>query len=436
MRGNSSVVSGRKRRKTPTQAFDLIIVGGGMVGAALACALGGSSLRIGLVDANQPPVLALPEHNDFDPRVSALTMASRNFLENIGAWSFISTSRHSPFERMQVWDADGTGEIVFCAAELGQIELGYIVENSVTLAGIYQRIAQLQNIEIIAPRLIANITELRDGNRSVTLQDGTVLGASLIVGADGAQSKVRELAAIEVEEKDYRQRAMVTTVKTELPHQATAWQRFLPSGPLAFLPLRTSEHDDHYCSIVWSLDEAQAEPLLALDDAAFAAELAQAFEHRLGAIQSVAPRHVFPLRQRHAKTYIKAGLALIGDAAHSIHPLAGQGVNLGLLDAAVLAEEIVRALQRGLPLTEPSLLSRYQRRRVANNMLMMQAMTGFKQLFGNRNPALRWLRNSGMSLVNKLGPVKNHLAAQAMGLSGDLPALARYQPNCTTKSRQ
>lgn len=418
----------RKTKPESDRHFDLLIVGGGMVGAALACALGGTSLRIGMVEAHDPAQPPARDDSDFDPRVSALTLASRNLLRNIGAWEFISAQRHSPFERMQVWDAEGTGEIAFSAADLGQLELGYIIENSVTLAGLYQRLQQLDNIEIIAPALIEDISEPHKGVRRVTLKEGAQLTAELVVGADGAQSKVRSLAGIVLDARDYQQRAIVTTVQTEKSHRATAWQRFLPTGPLAFLPLRTGQYDDHYCSIVWSVDADQADPLMALDDAVFAESLGRAFEHRLGGVESVAQRFVFPLRQRHAKTYILDSLALVGDAAHTIHPLAGQGVNLGLLDAAVLAEEIIRAHSRDLPLSEYSLLSRYQRRRVANNLLMMELMSGFKQLFGNTNPALRWLRNSGMSLVNRIGPVKNHLAAQAMGLVGDLPGLARSNP--------
>lgn len=422
------MVKSQQEGSISTAFFDVLIVGGGMVGAAFACALGDTSLRIGIIDANKPPQGPIEmEGANFDSRVSALTLASRHLLDNIGAWSFISALRHSPFERMSVWDAEGSGQIEFNASELGQVALGYIIENSVILAGLYQRLAQLENITIIAPSLIDGMTIDEGGLRCLHLTDGTEMKASLVIGADGAQSKVRELVGIGLKEKDYHQRAIVTTVKTELGHEATAWQRFLPSGPLAFLPLRTCQNDDHFCSIVWSVDESEVASLLAMDEMTFAAELGAAFEHRLGVIEAVANRQAFPLRQRHAKSYIQNGLALIGDAAHTIHPLAGQGVNLGLLDAAVLAEEILRALKRELPINDMSLLSRYQRRRVANNLVMMETMSLFKKLFGIRHPGVRWLRNNGMTLVNRFAPVKNHLAAQAMGLVGDLPALSRYK---------
>ena len=233
------------------------------------------------------------------------------------------------------------------------------------------------------------------------------------------------MAGISHQEKSYQQSAIVTTVKTEQAHQHTAWQRFLETGPLAFLPLRSCEGDDHSCSIVWSLDDEELDAKMALDDKAFASALARAFEHRLGDIIAVDKRFAFPLRQRHADLYVQPGLALVGDAAHTIHPLAGQGVNLGLMDAAVLTEELIRACQRQLELGELSVLQRYQRRRRGDNALMMGTMSGFKLLFGEPALPVRWLRNTGMNWLNELSPVKNRVAANAMGLSGDLPALAK-----------
>lgn len=415
------------KRSSKTMApFDVVVVGGGMVGAALACALGEPGLRVAVVEAQESVDLGeITEQTPFEPRVSALTIASKNLLDNIGAWPFIAQQRHSPFERMHVWDADGTGEIEFLASELGQLSLGYIVENRITVAGLYRRLAQLENIELIAPARIAALSGVEQGQRRLKLEDGRELITGLVIGADGAQSKIRELAGIELREKDYQQRAIVTTVKTKQSHQATAWQRFLSTGPLAFLPLRSCQGDDHYCSIVWSVDADQADPLLTLSGQEFCRELERAFEAKLGAVEWTDKRFLFPLRQRHAKNYIQPGLALVGDAAHTIHPLAGQGVNLGLLDAAVLAEEILRAQRRGLASGDFSLLRRYQRRRVADNSLMMATMSGFKHLFGQTALPVRWLRNTGMSMVNGMGPLKNHIASQAMGLTGDLPLLSK-----------
>ena len=219
---------------------------------------------------------------------------------------------------------------------------------------------------------------------------------------------------------DYAQKAIVTTVRCEQAHAFTAWQRFLPTGPLAFLPLLTHDGDAHHCSIVWTLDNAASGPVLDMDDAAFCAALGAAFEHRLGQVEGADRRFAFPLRARHARDYATEGLALIGDAAHTVHPLAGQGVNLGLLDAAVLAEEILHAMQRGLAVDEYSALRRFSRRRRGHNMLVQQAMTGFQKLFGADDLGVRLLRNIGMRGFDQLVPVKHFVMRETMGLSGEL----------------
>ena len=333
--------------------YDVVIVGGGLVGTTLACALAtelGEEYSIALIEAREPsPLLAMDENTPFEPRVSALTQASRQLLTNIGVWPEIIRQRFGLMKNMTVWDADGTGHIEFHGEDLGQSELGFIVENRITVSCLFERLKAFENIELIAPARIAELGEQQDQLREIRLEDGRGLLARLVVGADGAQSRVRELSGIGSQEKGYQQSAIVTTVRTEHPHQHTAWQRFLETGPLAFLPLRSCAGDDHSCSIVWSLDDEQVDSLMALDDDAFKAALERAFESRLGKICEVDSRFVFPLRQRHAESYVQAGLALVGDAAHTIHPLAGQGVNLGMLDAAVLTEELQRAQQRAYP---------------------------------------------------------------------------------------
>jgi len=412
------------------QVYDVVVVGGGMVGTALAIALASQPvdkpLRIALIEAQAPTSMPkIGKNTAFEPRVSALTQASRQLLNNIGVWPHIARQRYGLMQQMKVWDADGTGHIEFRAEDIGQSELGFIVENHITVAALFERLQEFDNIELIAPARIEGLGIFQQGQRNVSLDDGRELFARLVVGADGAMSRVRELAGISHQEKSYQQSAIVTTVKTQRPHQHTAWQRFLETGPLAFLPLRSCEGDDHSCSIVWSLDDEELDAKLALDDEAFAATLARAFEHRLGDIIAVDKRFAFPLRQRHADLYVQPGLALVGDAAHTIHPLAGQGVNLGLMDAAVLTEELIRACQRQLELGELSVLQRYQRRRRGDNALMMGTMSGFKRLFGEPALPVRWLRNTGMNWLNELSPLKNRVAANAMGLSGDLPALAK-----------
>jgi len=246
----------------------------------------------------------------------------------------------------------------------------------------------------------------------------------LVVAADGANSAVRRLTGCQTREWDYLHQAIVTSVRCSEPHQATAWQRFTDEGPLAFLPLARDD-GQHWCSIVWSTTPEQAEQAMAMDDEAFCQALGRAFEGRLGEVLEADPRVCVPLRQRHAKRYVDEGLALIGDAAHVIHPLAGQGVNLGFLDAAVLAEELGRACERGERLADVKVLSRYERRRMPHNLALMAAMEGFERLFQANPLPLRWLRNSGLKIVEQMPEAKALFVRQALGLSGDLPELAR-----------
>ena len=250
----------------------------------------------------------------------------------------------------------------------------------------------------------------------IQLDDGRTLSAKLVVGADGAQSRLRQWSGLATREWDYDQQAIVCTVRTRQPHQYTAWQRFSPTGPLAFLPLLTESGDEHYCSIVWSQDTAEARRLMALETEQFRLELERAIEQQLGVIESVSRRFAFPLRQRHAKEYVADGLALVGDAAHTIHPLAGQGANLGYGDVSALLDELGRAKELALSPADQTVLARYQRRRKGENLAMMAAMEGFKQLFARDELAIRWLRNTGMRWLDNLAPLKNRIAAEAMGI--------------------
>ena len=406
------------------QSYDLIIVGAGLVGGALACALGeqvsNTRINIALVDAQplhtDPPVYD-GSINDFDPRVSALTIASQELLKKIAVWDLMVEGRISPYNNMHVWDAEGTGEIHFDAKDINQSALGYIVENKNTLLALAKRIQQQKNIQVIAP---AKVVALKDEEKlkTLVLEDGTELMAPLIVAADGANSPVRTMANFETREWNYNHQAIVCTVEIENSHQQTAWQRFLPEGPLAFLPLSMSEknEDKNFCSIVWSAVPSYAENLMALSEADFNHALGRAFENKLGDVKATSKRFSFPLRQRHAVDYVKSGLVLIGDAAHSIHPLAGQGVNLGLLDVQVLAEEILRAEQRQLNLGDLHVLQRYQRRRKGDNLAMMAAMDGFKKLFEEPALPIRWLRNTGMSFLDRQSTLKHSIMRKAMGL--------------------
>ncbi len=404
--------------KTTNTDYDLLIAGGGMVGSTLACALGDTDLKIALLEGL--PLDRIRPGAELDSRVSAISRASQRIFAAVGAWDGIAASRVSPFRDMRVWDAAGFGSIHFDSAALGEPLLGWIIENRVIQFALLERARRLPAVELFCPAALDAAEALENGFWRVRLTDGREFTTRLLVGADGAQSKVRQWAGIATSGWGYDQNAVVANVRTAEPHQETAWQRFLPTGPLAFLPLA-----DGRCSIVWAAPPARAEVLLALDESAFAEALAEAFDQRLGAIIEVGPRAAFPLRLQHTHAYVQPGLALIGDAAHVIHPLAGQGVNLGLLDAATLAEVILEAVTAGQDVGSLKVLRRYERWRKGDNLLMMGLMDGFKRLFGNTLPPVRLARNLGLNLTDAAGPLKNLIARRAMGLAGDLPRLAR-----------
>ncbi len=402
---------------------DLIIVGAGMVGSTLALALEGSGLDILVLDASPLEAADFDPQGGFEPRVSALSAASQRIFERLGAWPGMSARRVSPYTDMHVWDGSGTGQIHFSAATVHAEVLGHIVENRVVQDALLETMQRRGGQRLLGAARFERLERMPQGWQ-LTLDDGRQLNAPLLVAADGANSAVRRLAGCETREWDYLHQAIVTSVRCSEPHQRTAWQRFTDDGPLAFLPLER-DGDQHWCSIVWSVTELEARRLMALDDVAFRAALGRAFEQRLGEVEEVDPRLCIPLRQRHAKRYVQPGLALIGDAAHTIHPLAGQGVNLGLLDAAVLAEVIEAAMARGERPEDIRVLSRFERRRMPHNLAMMAAMEGFEQLFQADPLPLRWLRNTGLKAVQALPEAKALFVRQALGLSGDLPALAR-----------
>ncbi|OED42126.1 2-octaprenyl-3-methyl-6-methoxy-1,4-benzoquinol hydroxylase [Endozoicomonas sp. (ex Bugula neritina AB1)] len=404
------------------EKFDVIIVGGGMVGASLALALNQSDLQIALID-NQPlNAKPLTSNAPWNPRVSALTEATVNLFDHLDVWAGMVSQRVCPYEHMTVWDGEGTGEIEFDAKSVQRSAIGHIVENDVIRQALLEK---LTNSSVTLFGDEAETEYFLDGvGGSVLLSDQQEISAPLLVAADGAESTLRKLAGIPSDQKDYLHHAIVTTVETEHPHGSNARQVFLDSGPLAFLPLPDKD-DKHYCSIVWSLVPEQADRILTLSDQDFCKELESAFESRAGSIIHADARARFPLRQRHARQYHRQGVVVVGDAAHTIHPLAGQGVNLGLMDAAVLAEELLRAHQRGDKLSASHVLDRYQRRRKGHNMAMMAAMKGFQNLFGSNDLSVRWLRNTGLKITQQLPPVKQLFVQLAMGTVGDLPELMR-----------
>jgi len=387
--------------------FDMVIAGGGLVGLALAAVLGKAAFRVAVLEARQPD-FDWPQ-GSIDLRVYAVTRASQALFVDAGAWPAMQ-SRAAPFREMRVWDAGGSGDIHFDSAELGEPYLGHILESRVIEKALLDVVAELPGVSLFCPARVKAF-ETQGDRQEVELQDGRLLGAKLLVGADGKDSGVRGYAGIHARASDYGQQALVAVVSTQRPHAETAWQRFLPSGPLAFLPLI-----DGRCSIVWSADSAEARRLMALDDAAFCAALAKAFDGRLGEVQDCGERRLFPLRRQYAERYVAPRLALVGDACHVVHPLAGQGVNLGLKDVRELSDTLLEARGKQRDIGSLPVLRRYERARKGDNLAMMLVMDGFKHLFGSRVLPLRWARNLGLNLVDAAPPVKNQIMRAAMGL--------------------
>jgi len=396
------------------------VIGAGTVGAALALALARAGVSVLLVEREAPKPPA--RRDEMDLRVSALSIASENILNSLGVWEEIKAVRACPYRHMEVWDAGGGGSLEFHSVEAGEPRLGHIVENRLARGVLWASLARHPRVTLACPSALEAFTVAEDGVQ-IELEDGTRKSVALLVGADGGRSKVREDAGIPSRIWDYRQRAVVTHVATGKPHQFTCYQRFLATGPLAFLPLA-----DGRSSIVWSTTPEEAERLLGLEDDAFAAELTEAGESKLGTISRVGKRAAFPLRYQHARRYVQQRIALVGDAAHVVHPLAGQGVNLGLLDAAALAEVVVSAHRARRDIGRVSELRPYERWRKGDDLIMGNVLHGLKYLFGSDKRTVSWARNLGMNVVDDLKPIKKLFMRQAAGLAGDLPKLAVGQP--------
>ena len=386
--------------------YDITIIGAGIVGLSLANSLTESGLRIALIDPRD--LNSLPPLQDYDLRVSAITPASTRIFKRLNVWHLIEQQRVTPYHAMRVFDAEADGEISFSSYLFGQAYLGHIVENSVIIRALFQRLQVFPNIDCYFNQQ----AETLEG-KELQLKSGESLTSDLIVGADGANSWLRQQAGFELKERAYGHQAIVATVKTERPHANTAWQNFHHTGPVALLPLS----DPHYSSLVWS----SSEDLMPLSDEDFSRQLSREFPDDLGEINLASQRLAFPLRYRHAKTYIKPGIALVGDAAHTIHPLAGQGVNLGLLDAACLSEAVSKARD----INDPRLLRRYNRHRQGHNRLMATSMDAFKYLFASHQPSLIMARNQGLNTINQLPMIKQHVINVAMGNLPNLPELAQ-----------
>lgn len=405
------------KHDSESQSYDVVIAGGGMVGSALGCALGQQGFRVAVIELHEPET-DWPQ-DEVHLRVSALNRASQCFLENLGVWKRMSGMRISPYREMYVWDATGSGSIHFHAADIGEPDLGHIVENRVTQLALWEKLGDFDAVTKLCPERIEYLEGVGT-NQQLHLAGGATIKADLVVAAEGANSPLREMVGISSSGWSYDQHAIVATIRPERHHGEVARQRFMPTGPLAFLPI-----DDGRCSIVWSTSPAEAQRLMALDDELFCYELTEASGWVLGAVDSVGPRGKFPLQLRNADHYIQPGLALVGDAAHGIHPLAGQGVNLGFLDVATLTDILQTAHKTGRALGAVSTLRRYERARKGADMFMLGVMDLFKRLFSNDNTPLRLIRNLGLDLADASGPIKHMIMRRAMGLTGELPTLTR-----------
>lgn len=399
------------------QTFDVIIAGGGMVGLAVACGLQGSGLRVAVLEREAP--VEVTGDGPHALRVSAINAASERLLQHLGAWSTILATRASAWHGMEVWDRDSFGHISFDDEQQGLAHLGHIIENRVIHHALWQRAESLSDITLIAPAELQQVA-FGDNEAFVTLQDGSMMTARLLVAADGANSWLRSKADIPLTFWDYQHHALVANIRTAKPHGAVARQVFHGDGILAFLPL----DDPHLCSIVWSLPPQEATRLHTMPEAVFNQQLSVAFDLRLGLCQLESERQVFPLTGRYARSFASHRLALVGDAAHTIHPLAGQGVNLGFMDAAELIGEIRRLHEQGRDIGQYLYLRRYERRRKHSAALMLAGMQGFRELFDGNNPAKKLLRDVGLVLADKLPGMKPRLLKQAMGLH-DIPEWLR-----------
>ena len=386
--------------------LDVAVAGGGVVGAACALALARAGLDVALVEARPVPRW-LAEQPDL--RVYALAPDNAALLDALGVWPQVVRARAQPYRKMRVWDAGGGDELAFDAAALARSELGWIVENGLLVDRLWAALVAA-GVRVHCPARVQALEQDAAGVR-LQLDDGTRLEARVAVAADGGASELRRLAGLDVDAHDYGQRGVVAFIETADPHRETAWQRFLPTGPLALLPFTQGRS-----SIVWTLPEAEAARVLALDDAAFAVALTDASAARLGCAVPVSARAAFPLRRQLVRQQVAGRVLVLGDAAHVVHPLAGQGVNLGLRDVAALRAEVESAQARRVDWASAHRLQRWARRRRSDNTVSAYAFEGINRLFSNADPLAVLARGPLLGLAGKLPPLTRALWRHAAGV--------------------
>ncbi|MDX7988805.1 2-octaprenyl-3-methyl-6-methoxy-1,4-benzoquinol hydroxylase [Xenorhabdus sp. 12] len=392
----------------PQQKFDIVVVGAGMIGAAIALGLAQEGWRVALLEHQSPA--PYDAGSEPDVRISAISCASVDLLKQLGVWKNVQQMRSAPYRKLETWEQNDSN-VIFDAESLGLPELGYMLENRVLQLALWQEIPRYPNLTLFCPATLQSM-QRQHQNKTwlVTLADGTEIDTRLIIGADGARSQVRQLAGIGSKGWQYRQSCMLITVKTDQPQQDTTWQQFFPSGPRAFLPLF-----DQWASLVWYDSPARIRQLQAMTMPQLEQEIFQAFPARLGKVTPIAAGS-FPLARHHANRYVQEGLVLLGDAAHTINPLAGQGVNLGYRDVDVLLKVLTDARELLEEWDSLAVLQRYQRRRMPDNLVMQAGMDLFHTAFSNDLPGLKTVRNLALMAAQRSGAMKNLALKYALGL--------------------
>lgn len=389
-----------------TAKFDIIIVGAGMVGSSAAIALAQKGFQVALIERSGIPTFDVSEPHDL--RVSAISSESQRLLSHIGVWPLIESQRLCPYQHMHVWDENSDGELDFNCADQAETQLGYIIENKLTQFALYQQLNNNPNIRSYWDISIEQLKQTPE-QVSITLTDETQLTGTLLIAADGRQSKVRNLLGIRSVSRSYQQKAIVANVITENPHQFTAWQRFLSTGPLAFLPLTDTQTNNNESSIVWSCETQQADSLLNLNDADFCSALSEAFDFKLGKVSHTSKRAAFPLSWQYSENFVAERCIFIGDAAHGIHPLAGLGVNLGFSDVQLLTQ----LLQQKHLKSPKKMLRRYERERKHDSLSTLFSMSAINTTFLSQAPMLTHLRGYGMNWINQQNSIKRYMIALA-----------------------